>query len=451
MEKAESKAKGKKPRYEPLIDFPALSNEEYVGLRDSIAIHGVLVPILVDCDGPVRRIIDGRHRKQFADEFGYDCPEEVREGDEEELRGLARALNLARRHLSADQKRQIIADQLCETPDRTNRFIAKMLGVHHATVASVRGEMESEEVVWDERRVGSDGKSYKPTKSLKAVPRSSVERQTRLDAVTLIQGDCRKELRKIASNSIDAIVTDPIYPEVDRPYGRMSERDWHGLMKEAVAECRRVLKPKGSAVFILQPNFERIGRMRLWLWDFVAWAGRAFDGWGLVQDVYWWSTNTLPTTCVSRKHGLLRQSVKWCVWLGPADSYRNQENVLWEVSDALSALRWSDRCLQHRPSGHALRAGRMAEVAINRGGSTPFNIVPISNHIQEDEHPSATPYDVAAWWCRYILPPGGVLLDPFVGSGTMLVAGLDSGASRVIGIDREREYLAIARRRVVDG
>jgi DNA modification methylase len=58
---------------------------------------------------------------------------------------------------------------------------------------------------------------------------------------------------------------------------------------------------------------------------------------------------------------------------------------------------------------------------------------------------------VASWWCRYLLPTGGVLLDPFCGSGTMLMAGLDHGASRVIGIDKEAKYLAIARRRVENG
>jgi DNA modification methylase len=44
-----------------------------------------------------------------------------------------------------------------------------------------------------------------------------------------------------------------------------------------------------------------------------------------------------------------------------------------------------------------------------------------------------------------------VLLSPFVGSGTELLAALDNGASRVIGIDRERKYLEIARRRIETG
>jgi hypothetical protein len=45
----------------------------------------------------------------------------------------------------------------------------------------------------------------------------------------------------------------------------------------------------------------------------------------------------------------------------------------------------------------------------------------------------------------------GVLLDPFCGSGTMLLAGLDHGASRVIGMDWVAKYLRTARRRIEAG
>jgi hypothetical protein len=61
---------------------------------------------------------------------------------------------------------------------------------------------------------------------------------------------------------------------------------------------------------------------------------------------------------------------------------------------------------------------------------------------------TAITYRPAWWWCRYLLPAGGVLLDPFVGSGTMLTAALDCGAAKVIGIDKEKKYLAIARRNI---
>ena len=71
---------------------------------------------------------------------------------------------------------------------------------------------------------------------------------------------------------------------------------------------------EGVGVFIIQPNYETLGHMRLWAWDFVCWAGREM---GLVADVYWWCVNAIPTAATQRTRGLPRQSVKWCVWFGP--------------------------------------------------------------------------------------------------------------------------------------
>jgi DNA modification methylase len=93
----------------------------------------------------------------------------------------------------------------------------------------------------------------------------------------------------------------------------------------------------------------------------------------------------------------------------------------------------------------------MGDALDERGGSTPFNLLPIASgggDADAGDHPTATPYRVVDWWCRYLLPSGGVLLDPFVGSGTTLVAGLDNGASRVIGIDWEAKFLKTAKKRI---
>jgi DNA modification methylase len=276
-------------------------------------------------------------------------------------------------------------------------------------------------------------------------------RKERLQATRLIHGDCRKELKKLSDKSIDLILTDPPYPEIDREYGRLSEEEWHELMKTVVIEGRRVLKPTGSMVIILQPNFEKVGQMRLWLWEFVAWAGRE---WNLVQDVYWWSHDAMPLSGTNRKQGLLRQSVKMCVWLGPPSCYRNQDNVLWLPSDDIFAGRKSDSAMRTSRSGRNYRNGQIAETAEERGGSTPFNLIPVAaggSAAADIKHPASTPYDVAAWWVKYLLPEKGVLLDCFAGSGTMLAAGLDFRASQVIGIDQQKKYLKDAEKRIVEG
>lgn len=57
------------------------------------------------------------------------------------------------------------------------------------------------------------------------------------------------------------------------------------------------------------------------------------------------------------------------------------------------------------------------------------------------------PISVMRWLVRLITPPGGVVLDPFLGSGTTALAALDE-QMQVIGIDMTERYVEIARYRV---
>lgn len=51
------------------------------------------------------------------------------------------------------------------------------------------------------------------------------------------------------------------------------------------------------------------------------------------------------------------------------------------------------------------------------------------------------------WLCRLVTPPGGTILDPFAGSGTTGAAAVLEGFD-FIGIEREEEYVDIARARI---
>lgn len=62
-------------------------------------------------------------------------------------------------------------------------------------------------------------------------------------------------------------------------------------------------------------------------------------------------------------------------------------------------------------------------------------------------HPTVKPLDLMRYLCRLITPPKGVVLDPFAGSGSTLCAGALEGF-RVLGIEREAEYVEIARARL---
>lgn len=49
--------------------------------------------------------------------------------------------------------------------------------------------------------------------------------------------------------------------------------------------------------------------------------------------------------------------------------------------------------------------------------------------------------------CRLITPPGGLVLDPYAGSGSTGKAAVLEGF-RFIGMEQEAEYIAIAERRI---
>ena len=49
--------------------------------------------------------------------------------------------------------------------------------------------------------------------------------------------------------------------------------------------------------------------------------------------------------------------------------------------------------------------------------------------------------DLIAWLCRLVTPPGGLVLDPFAGSGTTGMACIREGFDCIL-IEREAEYVA---------
>jgi len=138
--------------------MPNLMPEEYEALKADIAQQGVLVPIEVDEDG---NILDGHHRVRACKELGIrKWPRLIRPNlSENEKRAYARKLNTLRRHLTLEQKHELIRQQLRETPEKSDNLLATLLGVTDKTIRSVREDMEAtSEFPKLARLVGADGK-----------------------------------------------------------------------------------------------------------------------------------------------------------------------------------------------------------------------------------------------------------------------------------------------------
>lgn len=77
-----------------------------------------------------------------------------------------------------------------------------------------------------------------------------------------------------------------------------------------------------------------------------------------------------------------------------------------------------------------------ADNAYQRGATTRAN-----------HHPTVKPTDLMRYLCRLVTPPGGTVLDPFMGSGSTGKAATLEGFA-FVGIEREAEYIEIARARI---
>jgi len=79
---------------------------------------------------------------------------------------------------------------------------------------------------------------------------------------------------------------------------------------------------------------------------------------------------------------------------------------------------------------------------VSAAGNTTGRYLPRANH-----HPTVKPVQLMRWLVRLVTPLDGVVLDPFLGSGTSGIAAALEGL-RFVGIEREPDYLEIARARI---
>jgi ParB-like chromosome segregation protein Spo0J len=151
--------------------FELMDGAELENLIEDISKNGLLEPIILF----EVKILDGRNRYRACLRASY----KFRKEDFVELPkgvdplGFIFSKNMARRHLTAEQKRAVIAKLLKEHPEASSRAIAAIAQVSHHTVEAVRQEAAPTETgqsaqlpeATPPKRKGRDGKERRsPTK-----------------------------------------------------------------------------------------------------------------------------------------------------------------------------------------------------------------------------------------------------------------------------------------------
>ncbi|MGH7686369.1 MAG: hypothetical protein ACREN2_06090 [Candidatus Dormibacteria bacterium] len=134
--------RGVELRTEPHLDqaVPQLASVELLDLKRSIADHGFLpaCEIAVTSDGV---LLDGRARLQVCRELGIEAPRKVVDVPPEERWDYVVLVNLRRRHLTIEQRRDITREYLRRHPELSNTAVSRATGLSTPTVGAVRRQM----------------------------------------------------------------------------------------------------------------------------------------------------------------------------------------------------------------------------------------------------------------------------------------------------------------------
>lgn len=86
---------------------------------------------------------------------------------------------------------------------------------------------------------------------------------------------------------------------------------------------------------------------------------------------------------------------------------------------------------------------------VSHDGRKAYSESPHQRHenIQANCHPTVKPIKLMKYLCKLITPKNGIILDPFMGSGTTGIAAILENFD-FIGIEKEKEYYYIAEKRI---
>ena len=273
-------------------------------------------------------------------------------------------------------------------------------------------------------------------------------------------GDCQTVIAGMADNSVDSIVTDP-------PYERQRTSfhwDGHGVAFDSImwAQCARVLKPGGHLLAFghsktyhhLVDALERAGfeyrDMLLWQrqasFPVSTHVSKKLDG-VLGNQAKAFAIHSGQHAAGAHKHVPVSDEAKQ--WHGWGTAVRNSTEPI-----ALCRKPLIRPPRLRTPTRPGMKGGRKGEALIANirtygtgalnlqtdNGLWPSNVF-AHGKVQGREkvdHPTQKPIALMADLCRLVTPTGGLVLDPFCGSGSTGVGALMERMT-FIGIDLDRK------------
>lgn len=280
--------------------------------------------------------------------------------------------------------------------------------------------------------------------------------ESHLDQV--LCGDSAKTLASLPADLVDCVVTSPPYyrqrnyrDEPTQIGQEASPAAYVERLVQLLSEVRRVLKPSGTLWLVLGDKYER-GRLLGMPWRVAL--GLVDDGWILRSDIVWHKPNAMPSSVKTRP----TTDHEYIFLLSRSTDYFYDADAIREPH-----VTFTDKSRMKGGRKHFHQRGGTPESGKNSGdcnlhdarwdqafhpkGRNKRTVWSISLSKFREAHFAVFPETLVETCIRAGCPEGGVVLDPFLGSGTTALVAKRLGR-RYIGIDCVEEYCKMARERI---
>ena len=249
---------------------------------------------------------------------------------------------------------------------------------------------------------------------------------------------------KIAQGSVNLIVTSPPYADQRKKnYGGIHPDEyvsWFAPRAEALLQC---LAEDGSFILNIKEKVVS-GQRHTYVLELIL--ALKEMGWLWVDEYCWHKKNCYPGKWPNR----FRDAWERLLHFTKSKNFKmNQEAVMVPMGDwkdsRLKNLSETDRRRDNSKNDNGF--GKRIENWIGRQLAYPTNVLHLPTECGYKGHPAAFPPALPEWFIRLFTDKDDVVLDPFAGSGTTLVAA--RGLKRKsIGIDIVGEYCDLMRERL---
>jgi site-specific DNA-methyltransferase (adenine-specific) len=249
-------------------------------------------------------------------------------------------------------------------------------------------------------------------------------------------GDSKAILKKYPDNFIDLIITSPPYADRRKnSYGGIEPEKYVEWFLPISEQLLRVLKPTGTFILNIKEKAEN-GERHTYVIELILALKK--QGWLWTEEFIWHKKNCYPGKWPNR----FRDSWERLLQFNKSRQFNMyQEEVMVPVGDwskdRLKNLSDTDKIRDNSKNGSGF--GKNISNWLERDSVYPTNVLHMATECNNKNHSAAFPKSLPEWFIKLFTKENEWVLDPFMGSGTSIVAANEMNR-KALGIDILPEY-----------